>query len=59
MKKSTEQHLRSTKSDKVQLQYTQITLLYIINNNVFPFYWVVQKVRADFEGKLKRRRFKF
>ena len=22
-------------------------------------YWVVRKVRADFEGKLKRRRFKF
>jgi len=23
------------------------------------YYWVVRKVRADFEGKLKRRRFKF
>jgi len=22
-------------------------------------YWVVRKVRVDFEGKLKRRRFKF
>jgi len=22
-------------------------------------YWVVRKIRADFEGKLKRRRFKF
>ena len=22
-------------------------------------YWIVQKVRADFEGKLKRRRFRF
>jgi len=22
-------------------------------------YWVVRKVRANFEGKLKRRRFKF
>jgi len=23
------------------------------------YYWVVWKVRADFKGKLKRRRFKF
>ena len=23
------------------------------------YYWVVRKVRADVEGKLKRRRFKF
>ena len=23
------------------------------------FYWVVRKVRADVEGKLKRRKFKF
>jgi len=26
---------------------------------VYLLYWVVRKVRADFEGKLKRRRFKF
>jgi len=25
----------------------------------YAMYWVVRKVRADFEGKLKRRRFKF
>ena len=30
-----------------------------ININILLMYWVVRKVRADFEGKLKRRRFKF
>jgi len=29
----------------------------VVNMNVM--YWVVRKIRADFEGKLKRRRFKF
>ena len=28
---------------------------YVMNN----LYWVARKVRADFEGKLKHRRFKF
>jgi len=27
--------------------------------NFFFIYWVVWEVRADFEGKMKRRRFKF
>jgi len=35
-------------------QGNDIGAKYIIGN-----YWVVRKVRADFEGKLKRRRFKF
>jgi len=29
------------------------------NRKMLNKYWVVRKVRADFEGKLKRRRFKF
>jgi len=28
-------------------------------NQEMILYWVVRKVRADFEGKLKRKRFKF
>jgi len=36
-------------------------LIYLHSENYFGLlkYWVVRKVRADFEGKLKRRRFKF
>jgi len=28
-------------------------------NEINACYWIVRKIRADFEGKLKRRRFKF
>ena len=32
---------------------------YYLCHSIFIIYWVVRKVRADFEEKLKRRRFKF
>jgi len=33
--------------------------IHIIIKMDFALYWVVRKVRADIEGKLKRRKFKF
>jgi len=38
---------------KFDIFYIQLYIKYI------QIYWIVQKLRADFEGKLKRRRFKF
>jgi len=38
----------------------EIRAKYIIKkNNINFIYWVVRKVHADFEGKLKRRRLNF
>jgi len=39
--------------------FFNLILIEISNLLGFRIYWVVRKVRADFEGKLKRRRFKF
>ena len=40
--------------------FTSLKLVYYNDLvEVLYNYWVVRKVRADFEGKLKRRRFNF
>jgi len=43
---------------KQKNHFLNIYLLYFIIERTLK-YWVVRKVHADFEGKLKRRRFKF
>ena len=41
------------------LYFPFLLLNFFLSYVLLSFYWIVQKVRADFEGKLKRRRFKF
>ena len=50
--------LHSKINQKYQIDILSRTHDVDMKNNSF-IYWVVRKVRADFEGKLKHRRFKF
>jgi len=51
--------IRSYFKQNKRKNFTSILELFIKMMILNSIYWIVRKVRADFEGKLKRRRFKF